>query len=494
DGKREEAILVLETLVADAEPSDNRRRVQVLLARFLTSTGNEVGARAIVEDVLTQDPSMVQALEMRASWLIEEDRADEAISALRQALDQEPEDVSAMTLMAQAHARNGNRALAGELLALAATTSNFAPDEALRYASFLSADEKFIQAEEMLLNALRAAPRNTDVLTQLGQVYVNLQDWGRAEQVATSLRRSTDPAVVAAADTLQLRILNGRQGAEQAMQFLEELAQADDGSAISANVALIRARAAQGEFESASRLVSQLIAENPEILALAVLDAAVDAAAGDIPSAEQKYAAILERQPLAQDVWLQLLRLQTRTGRIPEAEATLEKALAAIPGAPNLLWAKASLLEREGNRVGALEVYEELYERNTSSPIVANNLASLMTQLDQSAETVDRAYSVARRLRGSDVPAFQDTYGWISYLRGDYEEALSHLEGAAAGLANDPVVQMHLGLTLVALDRPEEARAQLEKAVDLAGAERADLVTKATEALAALDSAPETTD
>ncbi len=494
DGKREEAIASLEALVADAEPSDARRRVQVLLARFLDTTDNEVGARAVIEEVLAQDPSMVQALEMRAAWLIEEDRADEAITALRQALDQEPEDVSAMTLMAQAHARNGNRALAGELLALASTTSNFAPAEALRYAAFLESDEKYLQAEEVLLNALRRAPNNTDILTQLGQTYVNLRDWPRAEQVVDSLRNSSDPVVTAAADTLQLRVLSGQRGADEAMAFLEQLATSDDGSALSANIALVRARAARGDFAGALDLVADLRAENPEVLALVVLDAAVEAAAGNTAQAETKYLEVLDVAPRAEDVWMQLIRLQNRTGQSDAASATLDRALTAIPGAPNLLWAKASFLEQSGDRTGALEVYEELYESNSGSPIIANNFASLMTQLDQSPETVDRAYQVARRLRGSEVPAFQDTYGWIAYLRGDYEEAISHLEGAAAGLPDDPVVQMHLGLTLVALERTDEARVQLQKAVDLAGAQRSGLVTKATEALAMLDSALESSD
>lgn len=487
EGRREEAITAVEALVAGAEPSDERRRVQVLLARFMQQANNEVGARAIIEEVLTQDTTMVPALEMRAGWLIEEDRADEAVSELRRALDQEPEDVSVMTLMAQAHLRNGNRALAGDLLALAASTSNYAPGETLRYASFLSRDDKHLQAEEALLNALRRAPGNTEILIALGNTYVAMQDWPRADQVVATLRRSDSSEVLAAADTIHLRVLAGQQGEEEAMQFLEQLAQSDQDTATSANVALVQARARAGDFEGASRIVEQLLAESPDNIGVRLLAAAVDSAAGKIAEAEEEYQAIVAEQPQLTDVWMQLLRLQSRDGRRDEAIETLDQALAAVPGAPSLLWAKASLLEQQGDRTGALGVYEELYERNTGNPIIANNLASLTTQLDTSPEAVERAYRVARRLRGSDVPAFQDTYGWIAYLRGDYDEALSHLEGAAEGLPGDAVVQMHLGLTLAALDRPEEARDLLERAISMAGEQGADQVVRAKEALEAMD-------
>ena len=51
-----------------------------------------VGARARVEEVLVEDPTNVEALKMRAGWLIEEDKPGEAIVDLRAALGQAPRD------------------------------------------------------------------------------------------------------------------------------------------------------------------------------------------------------------------------------------------------------------------------------------------------------------------------------------------------------------------------------------------------------------------
>jgi tetratricopeptide (TPR) repeat protein len=108
-----------------------------------------------------------------------------------------------------------------------------------------------------------------------------------------------------------------------------------------------------------------------------------------------------------------------------------------------------------------------MYEQDSSAPIVANNYASLLSSLRDDDASIAKAYSVARRLQGVDVPAFQDTYGWIAYLRGEHETAVEYLEPAAAALAEDPSVQYHLGMAYAAAGRTDEAKAALQRAIDL---------------------------
>jgi tetratricopeptide (TPR) repeat protein len=104
-----------------------------------------------------------------------------------------------------------------------------------------------------------------------------------------------------------------------------------------------------------------------------------------------------------------------------------------------------------------------------NQPVVANNLASLISTYRDDEASLERAYTIARRLRGTDVAPFQDTYGWIAYRKGEYQEALEHLEPAAAVLGDDPLVQYHLGMTYLALGQQDAALDQLRRAVDLAG-------------------------
>lgn len=135
----------------------------------------------------------------------------------------------------------------------------------------------------------------------------------------------------------------------------------------------------------------------------------------------------------------------------------------------NLNWAKASVLEQEGKIDEAIAVYELLYEQNTSALVVANNLASLIATYRDDEESLERAWRIARRFSDADVPALQDTYGWIIFRRGEIEDSLPYLEGAAQGLPNDPIVQYHLGRAYQALSRPADALQQMQRAVEIAG-------------------------
>ncbi|CAN0587758.1 unnamed protein product, partial [Ectocarpus sp. 12 AP-2014] len=65
--QRDDAIALLQNVVDTAEPSEETNRFKVTLAKMLLSVGNEVGARQLVEVVLADDTSNVDALKMSAN-------------------------------------------------------------------------------------------------------------------------------------------------------------------------------------------------------------------------------------------------------------------------------------------------------------------------------------------------------------------------------------------------------------------------------------------
>ncbi|MEP1929674.1 MAG: hypothetical protein ABJJ37_00145, partial [Roseibium sp.] len=157
EGKKDQALAEIEALLVDAEPNEETRNTKVLLARMLIDTGNPVGARARVEEVLSVDAGHAEALKLQAVWLTEEDKPGEAIVALRTALASAPQDAEIMTLMGLAHERAGARELAGERYAVAVDVSGSAIPESLRYAAFLAVDERFDAAIAVLQKALERA-------------------------------------------------------------------------------------------------------------------------------------------------------------------------------------------------------------------------------------------------------------------------------------------------------------------------------------------------
>jgi len=473
-GQRERALDIFDGIIERAVPSDQLNDVKSTYAQLLLGEGNEVGARALVEEILADDPSHVASLLMRATWLVEDDRADEAILALRAAQDQSPDNPEIFMQLAEAHLRNGERNLAGEMLALAVETSNRAPRESIVYARFLAADQRLKPAESVLIDALRLAPGTIELLSELANIYIRLEDWGRAGDIERELREIGSPVALELANRLQLAALQGQGRSDEAVAFLEDLERGTETQGtLGAQLAIAQTLLRDGDAQGAVAHLQGLLEQNPGNATIRFFLGNALAANEEFDEAAQAFRALIDEGATGERVWIGLIRALNLAGRPEEAGAALQQALVAAPDAPDLKWIEASQRERAGDFEGAITIYEELYEINSNSAIVANNLASLLSTNREDEASLDRAERIARRLRDTDVPAFQDTYGWIQYLRGNYSDAVTYLTPAAAALQNDALVQAHLGLALAELARTDPTRregalAQLERALEAA--------------------------
>ncbi len=464
-GDRETAIIEMQDILNDAEPSEETDRIKVALAKMLIQTDNSVGARARIEEVLERDSTQVDALKMKAGWLIEDDRTGDALIELRQALDQKPRDADTLTLMALAHERAGNRDLMGEMLALAVEAANRAPGESLRYVQFLLQDEKLLSAEDVLQDALRLKNDNITLLSALGGVYMRMEDWPRAQSVIDRLERLDTDQTRAVANELTARKLAGQNREEELQSFLGGLAEGQSG--LQAAASIIRLRLAQGDISGALDYTAELLRDDPENPALRFIQAGILAIDGKTEEADTILRALSSEFPKDERIWLALYNLHRSQGAEDVATIVLNDALAAMPQSGNLQWAAAGEAEKKGDIAAAIAIYEDLYALNSNSLVVANNLASLISSYQDDDESLQRAYTIARRLRGTKVAPFQDTYGWITHRLGNYDEAVSYLEPAADALPDDPVAQFHLAENYVALGRDTAALAQFRKVVEL---------------------------
>ena len=489
-GDRETAMAELEQLVANGEPSDQTRTFKIILARMQRSIGNQVGARALVEEVLAEDPTQVEALKMKADFLIDGDKADEAVALLRRALDQKPTNASILTITARAHERNGDRELMGEALALAAEVSGAAPLESLRLAGFLASRGQLAPAEQALIESLRRNPNHAQLLSQLGAIYMQMEKLEDAIIIEDRLRSLDTDETTSQADGLKLAVLRAQNRNEDVVSLIQELAGADLDRA-RGMIALIRTYLASGDFDKASDVLAKAVLEEPENLQLRFAEGVVSGIGGDSESAQAIFREILESEPLSTSTWLALARNIQSEGDEATGEAVIDEAIAAVPQSGGLKLVKAGYLERRSDIAGAIEIYEGLYDESSSSLITANNLASLLSSYSDDPDTVERAYTIARRLRGLPQAAFKDTYGWIAFQRGQHEDALEHLQPAADGLPDDPLVQYHLARTYQVLDQHQNAVEQYQKVLTLTGGEPRSPMTDTAARLDAANKAAE---
>lgn len=485
NGDQEAAMTEMQDILDGAAPTDQTRRTKLILARMFIETGDQVGARALVEEVIEEDQSNVDALKMRAAWKIEEDDPDGAIADLRTALDQAPRDADVLTLMAQAHQRAGQPELAGERLALAVEVSDNAPDTSLRYARYLLADGLVQPAIVVLTNARRAAPTNLDIIRALSEIQLGQEDWGAVEELRQTLLAINTQDSVELANSLRAAALLRQDRTDEGLELIQEtLTESNDPAA--ATVAIILTTWNAGRPDQARELLDAALAEDPTSAALRMLDATMRINSGDLEGAEAIYRAVAAEYPNAEAPVRLLFRLLNAQGRGEEAMDVLDAGLAVNPQAYDLLQIRASLLEQQGDIDGAIAIYEAQYAADSGDIAVANNLASLIATYRDDPAELERAYTIARRLRGIANPALQDTYGWLEYIQGNYEEALGSLEPAARALPTEPLVVFHLGMTYAALGRRDDAIETLTRAIELGEGRDLSQMTVAAETIATL--------
>jgi Flp pilus assembly protein TadD len=288
------------------------------------------------------------------------------------------------------------------------------------------------------------------------------------------MRELGTPEARQQATELELRLLQAQNRTDESLQIIQgmsSLSEEGGDAAQNTRVAIltIQTQLRSGKPEAARAYLDEAMAAAPDNADLQLLDAGLKALSGNLEEAESTYLSLIDRFPQSDVPVRLLMSILMSTDRNEQARTVVNGALDRMPENANLMWLKAGLLEREGDVDSAIEVYETLYAKNSSSTVIANNLASLLATHRDDDASLERAAVISRRLRGTNVAPFQDTYGWIAYRRGNLEEAVEYLEPAARSIGNDPLVQYHLGMTYAALERTDQAREQLMRALELAG-------------------------
>lgn len=466
-----------------------RNAAKVQLAQMQLRTGNAVGARALVEEVLVDDPTQAEARRTKAAWLLEDDEVSEAIRNLREALANNPEDADALTLMAQAYQMQGRDELMADMLGRATEAAHYAPDETIRQALYLNSKQEHRAAEDILIRALKQQPTNLKLLGNLGQTHLAMKDWRRAQDDIDAIRlRVPGEEGEAVAQHLESVLLAGQQRTSQLITYLDTLS-LSDSAMLTSQAEKIRDLLTRGDLQAALQMVQELAEINPDLPAAQLLLARIQIETGDAEAAEVTLKKLVTSNPEFEGGWSSLYAVQVRAGDMAAADLTLEDARKNISDSRTLDLALASRLEQLGQTEDAIAIYEKLYEANPEDLLAANNLASLLSSSRTDPASLAKAWDVARPLRNIPEPPVQDTYGWAALLNGEVDEAIAALEQAVKGMPNVPDVQYHLGRAYAEAGRGDDARDTYEKALDLMRDEtlfNAELQRKTEAALAEL--------
>jgi cellulose synthase operon protein C len=458
----------LSAIVEKGEPIADVHLAKLLKAEFLRQQGKPVDAEALVKEVIDQDPKNADALALRASARIESGDLSGAVADLRDALDQKPNSMQIRVILARAYERQGAIELAIDEFSQVLKDSAYNPEVTLQYVDLLRRRGNYEAMEQILVEALDRNPSSIVLITTLAELRLNKGDWKGADVIANTLLKYEPNSEVAK------RIKAGVQlGQKQYGESIDTLKTAIDPTKPTSSglmTALVTAYLHAGKVQEAEDFVQSSLTANPKNVDAVLLMGNIRSAQRRSSDAEAEYRKAIELQPKQAIGYFSLARLFASEKRSDEAEAILKKGREMAPldlGSSMLL---ASIYEVRGSVDEAMKIYQEQLLQTPDVLVIVNNLASLLADhRSNDPESMNRAQALARRLESVEVPQFKDTVGWVAYLRGDFRTALIHLQTAKEKLPEVAAVRYHLGVTLAALKKKDEAKIELEKANSLMG-------------------------
>ena len=463
------AIEIYQNFAKQKKDETNRNRGKVQLAGIYIAGDRREEGEKLLEEVLESDPGNTNALTKRAGIKIKDELYDEAILDLRNALSSDPNNADSLVLFSLAFEKKGDIDFAELQLTRAFEADPVSARVSNAYAKFLINNDKPQRADEILQQNLKNNPSNLEGYKLLATARLSNQNWSGANEVARLLEEKVgadDPALQRILGTASLGLRNYDEA-------INQLSEANKKSPLKSQAlaTLISAYIAEGRAGEAEVLLNRMLKNDPQNYDAYILQAQVAFSQKKIADGEAALNNAILADPDKSRAYDLLYRYYLKTDRRPEAFALIYEGLDKFPENFGLKVFEADILLQEGRFEDALTVYESLHKRRPDDQFVANNFASLLTEIKTDPDSATLALEVAKIVRDVESPAYQDTLGWAYYRAGDYQNARLILRNAVEEAPNIAVLQYHLGAVYVALGDFDRGRQALEKALQIGGGE-----------------------
>jgi tetratricopeptide (TPR) repeat protein len=183
--------------------------------------------------------------------------------------------------------------------------------------------------------------------------------------------------------------------------------------------------------------------------------------------AELELKIQLEKSPSDVAVYLQLGNMHYTLRNMSQATQYFLKGAKIAPDNITLLSKLAQIRTLQKKYDEAIQFYERILALQPDNSITTNNLAILLTNNKADPNSLTRAQRLIEKSKARNHPRLQDTLGWIYYLKGDYDAAISILELVADKAPQYPTFYYHLGMTYMKNGNSTFAKKHLKTSLKL---------------------------
>ena len=423
DKKYDDALSLLENVFGrDAEYLEGRR----LQGDVLRAKGDTKKAVAVLEQLDHTYPGVPLIKYKLAGAYLQNNNISQATVMLDQAVSINPDYDDAVLLLAEINAATGHGDKVIEPLNRLLQRRPDLKSAALTLAAAYGSLDRFDDALAVLHNQAQLAPNDPQLQIVLGLNY-------------RQAKRNSE----------------ARQAFEKAAQLMPNTLLPIDQ--------LIELDLSDKHFDAARQRVRSQFQNTPNLPAAHYLEGKILAAEGKWDAAEAELQRTLQLDPNLVAACDLLARSYMVRNKLPQAVDQLQALLSNTPNNTAVLMTLALVYNRMKDYPKARDAYEKLLSTKPDSVPALNDLAYLYTE---HLNNLDKAYELARKARelGGNDASVGDTFGWVLYKRGDYQQALPILQESAQRAADHPEIQFHLGMTAYMMGQTDLAKTAFKKA------------------------------
>ncbi len=479
-----------------AELAPVRSIERLKYAAFNSATGGAEETRRVAAEMTKQAPDYLPGWVLLADLAAKDKKYDEALSLLENVFSRDPEYVDGRRLQSEVLLARGDPKKAVEVLERLDQTYPDSPLIKYELARAYLKNNNVNEAKVALDRAVSLNPNYDDAVLLLAGTNLNT---GHGEMVIEPMTRllKKRPDLRSAAFLLATAYgsLDRFDDATVVLQEQARLAPQDPQPQVALGLTMRQAKRyaeARQAFEKAAKLapndlpvLNQLVEldlldkhfdaarqrirrqfqKNPDAPVAHFLDGKILAAEGKWDSAEAELQKTIQLDPNFSSAYDLLVRTYLATNKLPQAVSQLEALLSKNPNNTPALMTLGLVYEQMKDYPKERDAYEKLLSINPNFVPALNNLAYLYSER---LDDLNKAYDLARKahdLQPQDASA-SDTFGWIVYKRGDYQQALPILQESAEKAGDNPEIQFHLGMTAYMMGQTDLAKVALKKAAN----------------------------
>ncbi|MBT5293744.1 MAG: tetratricopeptide repeat protein [Cellvibrionales bacterium] len=367
----------------------------------------------------------------------------------------------AMTLLAGAQELEGSEGLALDNYKKLMTLQE--PDlSVLTSAARLAiASEQYQEAESYIRQALELEGDNASLVTNLVKLLVLKEDWDAAKSFANRL---VDSESSSALGYFLMAGLDTRlEDNDSAIKNLKASLKAEP-KGVESLTGLSSLITQQSGLADAVAFVGEHCDSYPEQAHCRHILGSLHAQSGNADKAITELEAALSLNDKLLMTYRQLAKVHGFQRNKEGVIAVLERGLAATKD-QGLAFDMANFFYQIGDFQKSSEIYTSMIEADENALSAKNNLAMLYAEFLNTPENIKKANALIADLQDSDNPAFLDTVGWVLYLTGEYDRAVTYLQAAVDKVGSSGLLQYHLGMAFAKLDDSVNAKIHLELAV-----------------------------